>query len=75
MARFSGIIMAKGGISYARNLSDERISDRIKTIKESGTQILKLDDTTRKAMLKECQKVRKEIRESVSSEIYDAYIR
>lgn len=29
----------------------------------------------RKAMLEECYKVRNEIRKSVSSEIYDAYIR
>lgn len=60
---------------YARKMSDERISDRMKTIEESGTEIMKLDNKTRESMLRECQKVRNDIRENVSSEIYDAYIR
>ena len=58
---------------YAREQSDERIASRIKTIEESGTQIVTLDEATREEMKERSKSVYDAISESVSPEIVDAY--
>lgn len=59
---------------YARQASDERISDRIDTIEKSGTRIITLDDKTREAIRAASEKVYGSIKASISSKIYDAYM-
>lgn len=59
---------------YSREASDERISQRIKTIEESGTQIITLDDETRQAMIDASAAIYEDIRESVDPGIYEAYM-
>ncbi len=59
---------------YARQASDDRIADRVKTIEESGTQILKIDEETYKAIVKESTGVRDSIKEKVDSEVYNTFI-
>lgn len=59
---------------YAREQSDERISDRIKTIEDSGTQIIDLDEETRREMIDASAPVYEKIRENVSKEIADSYM-
>ncbi len=60
--------------AYAREQSDARIADRIATIEESGTQIIKLSDETRNEMRERSQGVYKEIEQSIDKEIYDRYM-
>ena len=52
----------------------DRIADRVKTIEESGTQILKIDEETYKAIVKESTGVRDSIKEKVDSEVYNTFI-
>ena len=59
---------------YARQASDDRIADRVKTIEDSGTEILKIDEETYKAIVKESAGVRDSIKEKVDSEVYDKFI-
>ena len=59
---------------YSREASDKRISQRIKTIEESGTQIITLDDETRQAMIDASAAIYEDIRESVAPGIYEAYM-
>ena len=59
---------------YARQASDDRIADRVKTIEESGTEILKIDEKTYKAIVEESAGVRDSIHEKVDSEVYDKFI-
>ena len=59
---------------YARQASDDRIADRVKTIEDSGTQILKIDEETYKAIVEESAGVRDSIHEKVDSEVYDTFI-
>lgn len=59
---------------YSREASDKRISQRIKTIEESGTQIITLDDETRQAMIDASAAIYEDIRESVDPGIYEAYM-
>ena len=66
---------AKTATEYARQASDDRISDRVNTILESGTQILAVDDETRQDIIDASASVREEIRGKVMPEIFDAYIR
>lgn len=40
---------------YSRQASDERISQKIQTIQDSGTEILTLDEQTRQEMIKTCE--------------------
>ena len=54
---------------YSREASDERISQRIKTIEESGTQIITLDDETRQAMIDASAAIYEDIRETVDRHI------
>ncbi len=59
---------------YARQASDDRIADRVKTIEDSGTEILKIDEKTYKAIVEESAGVRDSIHEKVDSEVYDKFI-
>ena len=65
---------AETAAAYAREQSDARIADRIATIEESGTQIIKLSDETRNEMRERSQDVYKEIEQSIDKEIYDRYM-
>lgn len=58
---------------YAREQSDKRIDDRIQTIKDSGTQIITLDESVREQMIKASEPVYKQIRGVVAPEIYTLY--
>lgn len=60
--------------AYSRKASDDRIADRMKIIRDSGTKILKLNGKTRKAMIDASAGVRKDIRKSVDSKLYDKYM-
>lgn len=60
--------------AYSRKASDDRIADRMKTIRDSGTKILKLNGKTRKAMINASAGVREDIRKSVDSKLYDKYM-
>ena len=60
---------------YAREASDERISDRVSTIEASGTEILKIDEKTRQAIIEASSAVREQIRSNVDPAIFDAYIK
>ena len=59
---------------YARQASDDRIADRVRTIEDSGTQILKIDEETYKAIVEESAGVRDSIQEKVDSEVYNTFI-
>lgn len=59
---------------YARQASDDRIADRVKTIEDSGTQILKIDEETYKAIVDASAGVRDSIRDKVDSEVYNTFI-
>lgn len=65
---------AKEATEYAREQSDARISDRIATIEESGTQILTLSDETRNDIRQAAEGVYESIKENISPEIYDSYM-
>lgn len=59
---------------YARKASDERIEDRIKTIEDSGTKIIKLNSKTQKQIREAASDIYKEIEDEVSEELVDAYL-
>ena len=59
---------------YARQASDDRIADRVKTIEDSGTEILKIDEETYNAIVEASSGVRDSIREKVDSEVYSKFI-
>ncbi len=65
---------AEIAIDYAREQSDARISDRIATIEESGTQIITLSEETRNEMRERAQGVYKEIEQSIDKDIYNRYV-
>ena len=58
---------------YARQQSDERIASRIKTIQDSGTEIVTLDQATQDEMNSRCQSVYESIEQVVDPEIVQAY--
>lgn len=60
--------------NYARKASDQRIANRIKVIKESGTKIVKLDEKTQKDVKKAAQPIYEEIKENISKDIYNSYL-
>ena len=60
---------------YARQASDDRIADRINTIEESGTEVIKVDKATHDAIIKASAKVRDDIRSKVDPAIFDAYFK
>lgn len=59
---------------YARNASDERIADRIKTIEDSGTVIVQLSEEVKAQIREASQSVYDSIRANVDSSIYDSYM-
>ena len=59
---------------YARQASDDRIADRVKTIEDSGTEILKIDEETYNAIVDSSSDVRESIRSNVDPELYNAFM-
>lgn len=59
---------------YARNASDERIADRMKIIKDSGTKIVSLDGKTQKAIQKASEPIYEEIEQKVGKNLVDSYL-
>ena len=64
---------AETATTFAREQSDNRISDRIATIEASGTQIVTLSDETRDAMRDAATSVYVSIKSSSHQDLYDAY--
>lgn len=58
-----------------RQVTDDRISDRVKIIEDSGTEIIKVDEETRQAVIEASASVREQIRGNVDPAIFDAYIK
>lgn len=58
---------------YARAQSDERISQKIHEITDSGTKVLKLDEETRQQMIEASEPVYEQIQKVVNPEIYNLY--
>ena len=65
---------AETATEYAREQSDERIADKIKTIEDSGTEIVTLSDETRADIRKASQGVYDSIRKNINKDIYNAYM-
>lgn len=59
---------------YARKASDERIEERMKVIKDSGTKIVTLDKKTQEDIRKAASDIYKSIKENVSKDIFNAYL-
>lgn len=59
---------------YARQASDDRISDRIDTIKNNNIEIIVPDSETRAAMFEAGREVRHEIEAKIDPEIFEAYL-
>ena len=60
--------------AYAREQSDKRIASRIKTIEDSGTQIIELDQATQDAMDQAAEKVYSAIEKKVDPDLVEAYM-
>lgn len=60
---------------YAREQSDVRIDERIQIIRDSGTEILTLDDSVREQMIKASEPVYEKIAEVVDEEILELYMK
>ena len=58
---------------YAREQSDERINEKIQVIRDSGTEIITLDDTTKEQMVEASEPVYEQIQKVVDPEIYSLY--
>ncbi len=58
---------------YAREQSDERISSRVKTIEDSGTQIITLDEETQAEIRERAQSVYESIEANVNGDLIEAY--
>lgn len=65
---------ARTASTYARQASDERISDKIEEIEANGTQIVTLDGALKEEMRKTAQPVYKEIEQEVDARIVQAYM-
>ena len=61
-------------MSFARQQSDERISDKIAVIEKSGTQIITLSDETRAQIQEAAKGVYESIKASIDSKVYNAYL-
>lgn len=57
----------------ARAQFDERINQKIQVIKDSGTQIITLDEETRQQMIEASKPVYEKIQKTVSPEVYSLY--
>ncbi len=60
--------------AYSREESDKRIADRVKTIEDSGTKIIKLPQEIHEEMVELSIPVYNEIRKNVAGEIADRYL-
>lgn len=60
---------------YAREQSDARIDERIQIIRDSGTEILTLDDSVREQMIEASEPVYEKIAEVVDEEILELYMK
>lgn len=60
--------------AYARQASDDRISDKIQTVVDSGTEIVSIDEETYQDMVEASQPIYEEIRAAVDEKIADLYI-
>ena len=58
---------------YAREQSDERISEKIQVIRDSGTEIITLDDATKEQMVEASEPVYEQIQKVVDPKIYSLY--
>ena len=59
---------------YARQASDDRIADRVQTIEDSGTEILKIDEDTYRSIVEASMDVRASIQSKVDPKVYDTFI-
>jgi TRAP-type transport system periplasmic protein len=64
---------AQNARDYSRQQCDERVSDRLKIIKESGTQEIELSDEVIQEMREACQDVYDSIHQQVGDELFEAY--
>lgn len=60
--------------AYSRKASDERIAEKIKVIRESGTEIITLDQNVHQEMAKASADIYKKIEDVVKPEIAEAYL-
>lgn len=60
---------------YARQASDDRISDRISIIENSGTSVLRIDESTYNGLVDSSSSVREQIEKNVDPDIFKAYIK
>lgn len=58
---------------YARLQADERVEERLQLIKDSGTQIVTLDETTKQKMIDASSELYDEIRSITGDALYDTY--
>ncbi len=58
---------------YAREMSDERIDEKIEEIENSGTKIIELDPETRDEIRQKASSVYSQIEQGIDPEIYQAY--
>lgn len=65
---------AQTATQYAREQSDDRISQRISVIEESGTQVITLSDDLREDIRQACQGVYDAIEENVSPQLFHSYL-
>lgn len=66
---------AQTATEYARQASDDRIADRVKTIEDSGTEIITVDEKTHNELVEASSSVRESIEKAVDPAIYKAYIK
>ena len=59
---------------YAREQSDERIASRIQTIRDSGTEVITLDEQTREEMREASQPVYDAVKKNVDPALVDSYL-
>ena len=65
---------AQTATQYAREQSDERISQRISVIEESGTQVITLSEQLHRDIRETCQGVYDAIEQNVSPALFEAYL-
>lgn len=65
---------AKIATTYACEQSDKRISDKLRTIEDSGTEIISLSDETHSDMRRASENVYTDIKKQIAPEIYDSYM-
>lgn len=64
---------AAAATEYAREMSDERISEKVQEITNSGTEILTLDEAVYEDMREASASLYAEIEANINPEIYQAY--